>query len=460
MKQLSTGFAGARRAAILIAAISLVSLSACQTKSTYDTHLETAVPLTSSDLPADIKLVAAAVSFRMKGYGPNRIPHVTFAPATGNIQEAGFNYEGFVVKGISVVGYGNRPDGRPGKELGAVLLFEDSVGRRTTVRLLAHYAVSGNGIQVDHASITPVFPAWANAEAYIVPRAALPANPRSLIRNHADLYSFAVSNAIRPGSATNDGRNLVFLFAKDRASPTATLKGKVSDDKTGTSGYEGGTKILDYAGWRAASIAGQFDVNGNAMLFAKPVYRPGEEQGFFARGDRLLGSFGLTSRALRWGLGTETGQRKIRPAAPAPQVATPQAAIDPKPATGIAIPAKPARFSPAQAYQPPPPQAYQQPPPQAIQAPPPPAPGALDQAARSSGMISNGLVLLDLAAADDARQVKLRLGELGYFNGNLAGAWNPLAQAALLRFTQDVKLRVPGAWNAETQMVLFAGSGK
>lgn len=275
-----------------------VSLTACggQTVNMEQAAMN-AVALSDATLPADIKLVSSAVLMKMKGFPDGFVQGVTFAPeASPNLKAIGMDYNGFVIRGVNIVNYDTT---ETGTELVGVMVFEDDVGRRAGVRLLAHYQIGDKTISIDHASIVPVYTTRPRIEAYIVPFD--PAVDQGAISaDHTALYVYAVNHAVAvealpAGLADYD----VFLFQMDRASPTALTAGRISATESPRTGYEDATTVLDFNGWRAAVVSGEINPKANKDLYVKLLHTPGKEAAWYSRTARLRGLFGMTLKTIQ-----------------------------------------------------------------------------------------------------------------------------------------------------------------
>ena len=274
------------------------SLVACggQTANMEQASLN-AVALSDASLPADIKLVSSAVLMKMKGFPDSFVQGVTFGPeAAPNLKAIGMDYNGFVVRGLNVVNYEIL---KTGTELVSLVVFEDDLGRRSGVRILAHYQVGAGTIVVSHASVVPVFSTAPRIEAYIVPFDSS-VDQAAISADHTALYVYAVNHALKVQDLPAGVRDYdVFLFQMDRASSTALTVGRISATELAVTGYEDATTVLDYNGWRAAIVSGEIDPKANTDLYVKLLHTPGKEAAWYARSARLRGLFGMTLNSVK-----------------------------------------------------------------------------------------------------------------------------------------------------------------
>lgn len=280
----------------LMGALVSVALTACggQTVNMKEA-VKASVSLDNQAMPADIKLASSAILMKLKGYGDDSVQGVSFAPAaTQHIKAIGLDYDGFVLRGVTILNYEPTAEGT---ELVGLMVFEDSIGRRAGVRYLTEYQAQGQGIMIQHASVVQVHTVKPRIEAYVVPYDPN-VDQAAMSADHNAMYSYAVNNAVpiqnaKPGIGDYD----VFLFVMDRSSDTADTKGRVSKNESRGSGYEDATTLLDYNGWKVAVISGELDPLADNTLYAKLLHTPGEEAIWYSRSARLSGLFGLTVKA-------------------------------------------------------------------------------------------------------------------------------------------------------------------
>lgn len=280
----------------MFGALLAVGVSACGGQTVnMKQAVESSVSLDNQAMPADIKLASSAILMKIKGYGDDSVQGVNYAPeATKNIKAVGLDYDGFKLRGITIVNYEPTAEGT---ELVGLMVFEDAIGRRAGVRYLAEYQVGAQGIVIQHASVVQVHTMNPRIEAYVVPF-----NPNvdqaAISANHNALYTYAVNSSIPLSKAqTGVGDYDVFLFVMDRSSTTSETKGRVSKNDSRGSGFEDATTLLDYNGWQVAVISGELDPKADNTLYAKLLHTPGDEAIWYSRSARLSGLFGLTLKA-------------------------------------------------------------------------------------------------------------------------------------------------------------------
>jgi hypothetical protein len=117
-----------------------------------------------------------------------------------------------------------------------------------------------------------------------------------LPQSYAGLLGFAIENAglwaVPERVITGPRRYVIFVFARDRISPSATATVLIAESAEGKDGAGDGTRYLDDHGWRAALLPGQFALD-NANLFVQVVFKPGREAGFFDRDEKVVALYNL-----------------------------------------------------------------------------------------------------------------------------------------------------------------------
>ena len=297
LKSFTKHTAAGRMLGLVFAGMLALGLTACggQTAN-LEEAAKAAVQLDSAQMPADIKLVSSAMLMQAKGFGADRVEGVTFAPgAADNLKAIGMDYDGFVLAGVNILNY--EPSAQT-TELAALLLLEDSVGRRTGMRFLAQYAVVGDGVSIQHASQVQVHAMWPRIETYVVPF-----NPNvdqgAIMADHKTLYMYAVNNAVTiDKAAAGVGDYDVFMFNMDRSSSTSDTTGWISKSDSPKSGYADATTVLDFNGWKVAVVSGEFNPRSmEETLYVKYLHTPGEEAAWYSRTKLLSGLFALTAKA-------------------------------------------------------------------------------------------------------------------------------------------------------------------
>jgi peptidoglycan hydrolase-like protein with peptidoglycan-binding domain len=74
--------------------------------------------------------------------------------------------------------------------------------------------------------------------------------------------------------------------------------------------------------------------------------------------------------------------------------------------------------------------------------------------------VLSGGTLLDPAVPRDAKLIQGRLAGLGLYRGAIDGVWGRSSRAALRAFKERHSLGDPEAWDRDTQILLFRGTGK
>ena len=276
----------------------------CVTAPPPDSEVKIKIPeiktVPAKALPNDIKLSTAAVILRMRGVQPQNIPYVDFKGKTAdNLFYSGFVYNYFWVRSVVYLDYGIMTGDKNLRDdwrmLRGMVSFEDLVGRCKATIFNIVYRLDSEKIVFEEAGLERAYPEAPSVVAFIMRHRDLPRKLDELTANHAKLYSYVVDNAISVSRleelTAEPDEYVVFVFYMDQVSPSARIKVAVSRDKSGFSGYEKGTRYLNYFGWRVGIISGKFAMNSASPLYIKASYSPGNEVSSRKKGERLLGLF-------------------------------------------------------------------------------------------------------------------------------------------------------------------------
>ena len=263
--------------------------------SSSDTTDTTAIYLPNRLIPADIKLVSAAVGVSAYGEDPEKVsgvrlerpieqPRKKLVPRT------------FLLARHRILEYGQSTEFNQSMTLSGSLDFQDDMGRRMILFYNATYHIKGKVIEISRCGIMSVFPDDPSVITFTVPGKKMPHDTRKVFSSFEKLYRFAAKNAIPmvkpkrlPGG---DNMYYVFAFVLDRVSPTANITFMVDDTKTKSRGYSDASRYYDYDGWRVAVLPGTFKLIDEKPLYFKLSYKPGIEQSTLQRAERQVAMFG------------------------------------------------------------------------------------------------------------------------------------------------------------------------
>lgn len=262
--------------------------------------------LPNQSIPADIKLVSAAVGVSAYGENPEKISGVKLERA---IEQPCRKLvpPTFFLAHHKILLYGQSTKFHKSMTLSGSLDFQDVMGRRMILLYDATYRIRQKGVTIFQCGITSIFPASQDSPeviAFTVPANKMPKKTREIFSSFKKLYRFVAKNAIPMGKPESlpggDNMYCVFAFVLDRISPTSSIKFMVDDTKTKSKGYSDASRYYDYDGWRVALLPGTFKLIDEKPLYFKLSYRPGDEQPVLKRRERQVAMFGtFDSETLR-----------------------------------------------------------------------------------------------------------------------------------------------------------------
>ncbi len=262
--------------------------------------------LPNQSIPADIKLVSAAVGVSAYGKNPEKISGVRLEQS---IEQSCKELvpPTFFLAHHKILQYGQSTKFHKSMTLSGSLDFQDVIGRRMILLYDATYRIRRKGATISRCGIMSIFPASQDSPeviAFTVPAKKMPKNTRKIFSSFEKLYRFAAKNAIPMGKPKRlpggDNMYYIFAFVLDRISPTASIKFMVDDTKTKARGYSDASRYYDYDGWRVAVLPGTFKLIDEKPLYFKLCYKPGEEQSPIRRIERQVAMFGtFDSETLR-----------------------------------------------------------------------------------------------------------------------------------------------------------------
>ncbi len=267
---------------------------------------------TRSAIPADANRVLDALARRIQG--EEAASGVGFdSDGRIDVSEPGFAYPGFRFSDASLFEYDQAS--AAGRIISGTMLFEDDLGRRALILVTAAYRLDGDTAVVLEAEAVPLFSNDPGSAVFIVPEDVVKTVGENLPQTYEGVLGFAIENALswaKPEQViAGPRRYVIFVFVRDRISPSASATVLIAESAEGKGGVGGGTRYLDDHGWRAAVLPGQFALD-NANLFVKVVFKPGREAGFFDRDEKVVALYGrdfLAEQAIQEGykFGARTG---------------------------------------------------------------------------------------------------------------------------------------------------------
>jgi len=262
--------------------------------SSSDTTDTRAIYLPNQSIPADIKLVSAAVGVSAYGEDPEKVSGVRLERPIEQPRKKLVPHT-FLLARHKILKYGKSTEFNQSMTLSGSLDFQDDMGRRMILFYNATYHIKGKGIEISRCGIMPVFPDDPSVITFTVPGKKMPRNTQKVFSSFKKLYRFAAKNAIPmvkpkrlPGG---DNMYYVFAFILDRVSPTANITFMVDDTKTKSKGYSDASRYYDYDGWRVAVLPGTFKLIDEKPLYFKLSYKPGEEESTLQRFERQVAMF-------------------------------------------------------------------------------------------------------------------------------------------------------------------------
>ncbi len=262
----------------------------------------TAVYLPNQSIPADIKLVSAAVSVSAYGEDPEKVSGVRLEQAIEQPRKK-LIPPTFLLVQHKILQYGQSTKVHQSMTLSGSLDFQDALGRRTILFYDATYRVESKGVVISRCGVTSILPGSQYSPeviAFTVPGNKMPKDTRKIFSSFEKLYRFAAKNAIPMGKpkglSGQDNRYYVFAFVLDRISPTASIRFMVDNTKTKSQGYSDASRYYDYDGWRVAILSGTFKLIDEKPLYFKLSYKPGDELSTLHRYERQIAMFGTFDR--------------------------------------------------------------------------------------------------------------------------------------------------------------------
>lgn len=217
----------------------------------------------------DLSAVLQALFYKLQGREIRSPGAVAFAPSASDLrQDLGteLDLSGFGLKQISIrqdAAVGNDPLHR---RIQVVYKMSDSLGRSLYALVAADYLIGDRAVLVRDATAVPYFPAGSDIRFMVMPASKLPALKFLKALPHDELFKLVVENSlstnelkrIKPGAA---GKFKLAAFNMARAEPGRVLGIYTSKDKPSGSAKVADAVSLDYGGWGAALVDGEFMFN-------------------------------------------------------------------------------------------------------------------------------------------------------------------------------------------------------
>jgi hypothetical protein len=263
--------------------------------------LPTPIATSLEMMPKDAALVAVAVERQIAERGNASIQGMLFmGAARSQLAKASPPVDGLTRKAVHLYEYRAFPENPIIKKTSGRLIYEGLSGRRTSIRYEAQFRPGGDGLIVDYAAAEQYFSNNPEPILFIVDAAILPRQGNRYPNSYSALMEFVGRRAI-PGNASLSTTTLerdyvVFVFFRDRVSPSAKISVRIANRASGLSGFENATQYLNYHGWIVAALPGRFAVPGSPAtpaLYIKAIHTPGKEAGLL-RSPKLVGLFHIS----------------------------------------------------------------------------------------------------------------------------------------------------------------------
>ena len=188
------------------------------------------------DLPPDVKLVVAAILFKVRGLEPGTDKVVFDPDGKHSVMEKDFQYKGFSATAISITGHESKLVGENIAEttLEGLILFKDAFDRSTGLYFATQYISTKQGISIKTSHISPMPSDFPRVEAYLVLKSKFDATPKGSLNDYLALYTFALENAVpmtvKKGEKKRgkEDEYLILVFCKDRLLDDSALVMKVT----------------------------------------------------------------------------------------------------------------------------------------------------------------------------------------------------------------------------------------
>lgn len=258
----------------LFISLAVLTLGACQSGYALP---ESDVDL-SAGIPADAQAVALSIIEMLNGRDPQNILQVRMAPgADVQVQDKSLDYGDFQMTNHALIRHGVREQDSETVITAGILTLEDSLKRRTSVIYDSTYQFVGDEIVISSIQSATLFAVKPEASIYVVPRESIADSQELVSVSYDKLLELVRTRQITPSPLPEGVKDyLVFVFLKDRVSPSGELMLKITENSAGVWGYKDSATYMDFKGYRVGVLQGAFDVT-NKGLYIKAVFKPGDE---------------------------------------------------------------------------------------------------------------------------------------------------------------------------------------
>lgn len=253
------------------------------------------VTISEDDYTEDQVQVMAAIVNRLRGQDVQL--RATFN-STGKhtSKDEDFNYAGFELTNTILTGYTVVPIGKDTALalLEGAFLFKDVIDRRAGVQFKAEYIITRQGMNILNSSTVIRTQSFPVVETYILP-GKLSDVLGDDIENVADLYLYAIQNAIPFNSGNPDGEGFekqdytILTFCKDRLAPWSKFYVVMAAKKNGLSKIGEEAIYLQSNGFRVAMLEAKFTPDSwKSKFYIHARYNPDPKGG---GDDIVIGEF-------------------------------------------------------------------------------------------------------------------------------------------------------------------------
>ncbi|QGY40258.1 hypothetical protein GM415_08995 [Pseudodesulfovibrio cashew] len=268
----------------LIILVLIASMTGCVSSNTNINRSQldpTVIPISEDDYTEDQIQVMAAIVNRLRGQEVQL--NATFDPAgKHSVGEKDFKYAGFELTNTILTGYNVVSTGQDTALalLEGAFLFKDVIDRRAGVQFKVQYTITKQGMTILNSSAVTRTQSFPVVEAYILP-GELHEVLVDDIENVADLYLYAIQNAIPLNSEKSDAQGFkkgdytILAFCKDRLAPWSKFSVVMARYKNGRSVIGEEAIYLESHGFRVALIEAQFTPGSlRSKFYINAKYNP------------------------------------------------------------------------------------------------------------------------------------------------------------------------------------------
>lgn len=243
---------------LLYAGIVLTAvLAACASYPTALTPVPEEIPQDEQLYPQDASFAAETLFGALQG---RCLPGAHIPTALAEALGEGYRYPGFSLSRHHLLEYRDREDGPTGRYSSGIIEIDDTFGRRARFMYSALYTVEKDGLHMDAAEVSAIYPDTPRAHYMLIPKADIP-SAELLPATWEEFYTMLGSLNVMPESGLDSAALLethtLVVFLLDRMPPEADIHFNINlpDILSGSSttrvGYD---QHLDMHGWRIAVI--------------------------------------------------------------------------------------------------------------------------------------------------------------------------------------------------------------